>query len=297
MPNIEFSVAHHLHTPGGNVEINAASGYRYMVQSDSYKIVPSLRATQDNISQADGSVLHPRWKSGLVATMQVCYWIGGAGADGSPACGEDARLMHEELMSALNSIRMLSGSEQRLLWQPTGYGDERMLDQIQVLSWPDPTFDLAGTEVCVSFAVESPFPYALDATQLSTAIGGSSGATVTVLNSGNADFSPVVQINGPFTTFTLTNLTDLDPDGNPLKIVYDGTRPGAAPVTLGDYLELDFFRGTAYLNGDVTNLIAGIDPTESDFWHLLTEQFLGGPNYIQLDGGLTGTILSNNAWA
>lgn len=298
MPNLEFDVAHSLHTPGGNISLNTATGDRYLIQSEDYKIIPSLRVTQDNISQADGSVLHPHWKTGLVATITVSYMQTSApGAEDRPACGADLRLMHEALICALNSIRRLTGAEQRLLWQPTGYGDQRMLDQIQLLSWPDPKYDLDGTEALVSFAVESPFPYAIDATQTTTPVGGSAGGTVLVTNSGNADFSPVVQVNGPFSSFVLKNITDLDPAGNPLQLVYNAALPGGVSVASGHYAEIDFFRGTVYLDGDGANLIGGIDPTQSDFWHLLTDQFLGGPNIIQLSGAPSGQILSNNAWA
>lgn len=303
MPNIEFSVPHSLLTPGGNVDLNTDAGLRYLIQSDSYKIVPALRVTQDNISQQDGSVLHPRWKTGLVAQMQVAYWTTGPAlstnpdAEDKPACGSTLRGMHETLVSALNSIRILTGEPQRLVWQPTGYGDQRMLDQIQLLSWPDPSYDLDGVEAMVSFTLETPFPYAIDLTEQTTVMGGSAGPTVFITNGGNADFWPVARIYGPAFGFTLTNESDLDPSGVPLTFVYDSTRPGALAIGPSDYAEIDFFRGTIYLNGNGANLAAGVDPTLTDFWQLLTEAFLGGPNQITMTGAPLVRILWQNAWA
>jgi hypothetical protein len=293
MPNLEWSVAHTLQTPFMNIDINTASGNRYIVQPDTYTIVPSMRVTQDNISQADGSVLHPRWKTGLVATMKLAFYGGtGGDSDDAPACGSQLRVMGEDLAGALTSIQRLTGAAQRLVWQPTGYGDMRMLDQIQVLSWLQPEYDLEGVETAVTFAVESPFPYAIDATENTTMMGTTSaGGSVVITQAGNTKFSPVVRVNGPTTVFTLTNLSDLDELGNPLEIHYDSTRPGAHSIAGGHYAEIDFFRGTVYLDGSGTNLIAGIDPTVSDFFHLVP-----GDNYLQIVGA-DCSVLWNNAWA
>lgn len=253
--------------------------------------MPALRVTQDNISQADGSVLHPRWKTGMVATMRVAFHIaeGGDGvSDYVPACGADLREMDDELALHLNALRQLTTTTQRLLWTPAGYGQQRMLDQVQVLSWPDPSYD--GDEASQTFALETPFPYAEDATEQSQVIAaGTSGAAI--VNVGNAAFSPVVRVTGPFLGFTLVNHTDLDPLGVPLEVLYDSTRPGALAVAGGHFAEIDFFRGTIYLDGSGVSLIAGIDPTLSDFWHLVP-----GSNTITISGA-GATILWNNAWA
>lgn len=300
MANIEWYVPHTLLTPGGNVDLNTSADLRYIIVPDSYKIVPSLRVTQDNISQQDGSVLHPRWKTGLVATLQVAYWAtgpGGANSPDAPACYADMRTMHEALVSALNSIRVLTGQEQRLVWQPTGYGDQRMLDQIQLLSWPDPSYDVDGELAVVEFAVESPFPYALDFTEETTTLGGSAGTTVLITNGGTADFWPVARVYGPTPGFILTNTSDLDPDGNAMKVVYNSALPGGAAIGPSDYAEIDFFRGTIYLNGNGANLAAGLDPTQTDFWQLLTEAYLGGPNVVTISGAPLVHILWQNAWA
>lgn len=301
MPNLEYDVPMRFETPGGTVELNVAdpdTGRIYICRFDSYQIVPTLRVTQDNISQADGSVLHPRWKTGLVATFKVSYYLRvsgtDAGVESEPACAQDLREMHEALIGALNSIRRFEGATQRYFWQPTGYGDERMLDDIQLLSWPDPSYDLQGVEASVSFSVESPFPYAIDATEVDTDIADA--ATETITNIGDSDESPVIKVFGPSSGFTITNLDDLDETGTPLAVVYDGSRPGAVNIASGHYAEIDFFRGTIFNDGDGADLIAGIDPTLTDFFHLKPVGVAPTGNRITITGA-SCTVLSNNAWS
>lgn len=293
MPNLEWEVPHAIESPEGTLVLNVpdvVTGRCFRVYPDGYRIVPSLRVTQDNISQADGSVLHPRWKTGMVATMRVAFHIaeGGDGvSDYVPACGADLREMDDELALHLNALRQLTTTTQRLLWTPTGYGQQRMLDQVQLLSWPDPSYD--GDEASQTFALETPFPYAEDATETSTALTAIIPSTLT--NLGTAAFSPVARVAGPAFGFTLTNADDLDADGNPLQLVYDSTRPGGLAIPPGHYAEIDFFRGTVYQDGSGVNLISGIDPTVSDFWRLVP-----GANIVTITGA-NATVLWNNAWA
>jgi hypothetical protein len=296
MANLEWEVAHELVSPYGSVKFNdvdAVTGRVFRIQSDTYRMVPSLRVTQDNVSQADGSVLHPRWTSGLVTIVQVAYNImvdpSQPVGEMTPACGNDLREMHDELVLHLNAIRR-NDDANRLYWTPTGLGDRQLLANIQLLAMWDPSYDLAGTEAMVAFAVESPFPYAIASTQVSTVI--TDGSTVAITNAGTCPFSPVVQIdNQGSNPITLTNLDDLDDDGNPLSVVYDDTRPGAIAIPGGHYAELDFFQGTCFEDGSGADLIAAIDPTLTDFWHLNP-----GANNIVITGA-DCTVLSNDAWA
>lgn len=298
--NLEFSVRHTIQSRYGSIELNVpdmSTGRNFMIQSDGYKMIPSLRVTQDNISQSDGSVLHPRWLSGVTAIMTLALRVMDEPGDptcpySKPACKSDLREMEEELLLHLNGLRQLTTLSQRLFWYPDGYGDHRMLDDIQLLAIWDPSYDLDGEEALISFALESPFPYAEDATEIDSVIGsGSTGGTVTVNNLGNAEFRPVFKVHGPTSFFTLSNLDNLDSDGNPLEIVYDSSRGGASVINTGHYLEIDTFRGTAFLDGSGNNLIAGIDPTVTDFWTILP-----GSNTIQLVGA-SADMLWNYAWA
>lgn len=304
MPNMEFDIPMSIVAPTGTLLLNQAdadTGYIWRVVPDNYSIVPSLRVTSDNISQADGSVLHTRYKTGLVATFQVVYFVTDSGTDANPvdvhpACGADLRLMHEQLMLVLNDLRRLDpdpAAVQRYFWTPTGYGDQRMIDDIQILSWPDPNFDYSGVEgneASVTFSIEAPFPYAIDATEIDTDITN----TGAVANAGNSDQSPVIKVHGPFTAFTLTNEQDVDENGNPKSVVYDSSRPGGIAITSGHYAQIDFFQGTIFKDGDVLDLIASLDPTMTDFWVLKAAT----SNTIDIGGGATSiTVLSNNAWA
>lgn len=251
-------------------------GALFLIQPDGYKIVPSMRVTQDNVSQQDGSVLHPRWTSGLVATMKVCYALAPLGyvvtSESTPAANElstptnvELRIMHEQLILHLQDLLRASADPnnlQRLLWYPTSYGQARMLTGIQTLAWADPVFEVPFT--CVTFSLEGPLPYAIDANEMDPTITGGAGPTL-LPNAGNAPCYPVVQVNGPFTSFTLSN------NDTGEAVVYSG-----AAVASGHYAEINFFDGTVYLDSSSTDLIASIDPTLTDFWTIAP----GGSNVV-----------------
>ena len=286
MPNLEWDVLHSLVTPSGTLDFNEvdSSGHRWQIIPDGYRIVPTLRVTADNLSQADGSVLHPRWKTGLVAFLTVHYQVAvnDSPIEYEPACGEDLRTMHELLIRHLDEIRDYSSSTQaRLVWTPSGLGDDRMLTDIQLLSWPDPVQD-GPLQRGVSFSIETPFPHAIDSTEIQTAI--SSGSTVTIANAGNTPQKPVVRVTGPDGAFAIENLT------TDLKVEYDSSRPGAASVASA-YGEFDFFRGTVFQDGNGADLIAGVEPTTSDFWSLVP-----GNNSVKMTGA-AAVVLSNAATA
>lgn len=292
MPNLEWEVEHQLITPEGTLTFNVpdSSGRIYIVQPDDYSIVPSMRVTADNLSQTDGSYLHPRWKTGLTATMRVEFGVVGVGGDlpdYTPACGQDLRIMWEDLTAALDSIReQVAVNSARLIWMPTGTG-ARMIDDIQTVGWPTPSFSPPGAYA--TFSVESPFPYAIDFTQQTTTINAT---TTTITNNGTADLLPVCKVFGaPTSSFTLTNASVVDEFGNPLELFYDSSRPGAIAVPGGgQYAEIDFFKGTIFLNGNSTDLIAGLDPTVSEFFALAK-----GANVITTD--CDAQFLWNPAWS
>lgn len=298
MVNLEWEVPHTIVSPLGSVDLNVPDddGRVFQIVSENYKIIPSLRVTQDNISQADGSILHPRWKTGLVATMRIEFHVKTDTEAGyRPACQQDLREMSDLLALNLNAMRTLStdaNSNQRLLWTPTGYtgGNRRMLTYVQVLSWPDPQFDASDNQCSVDLALETPFPYAIDLTEIDTPPSGSD-SSATVTNDGTAVQSPVIKVFGPTSGFTLQNADDLDAQGNPKAIVYDSSRPGGVAIGGSQYAEIDFFRGSIFLNGDVSDLIANLDPVLTDFFGLVP-----GDNDITIDDG-TFQILSNAAWA
>jgi hypothetical protein len=275
MPNLEWEVPHTLVTPYGELELNVTDPdtlRRYQILQSGYRMGPTLRVTADNLSQADGSVPHPRWLTGVTALMTVRFQIQEADDDEpefTAACGQDLREMYELLALHLNSIRELvpfdaggsTPAEQRLYWLPTGYGDQRLLNEILLLTWLEPERD--DVETSVTFSVESPFPYAIDSTEVDVPISG----TVVITNEGNSDFMPVVEVTAS-SAFTITNHSVLDDDGNPLSVVFNASLPGGVAVG-GAGAEIDFFRGTIFAGGSDTELIQGIDPTLSDFFPLI----------------------------
>ena len=296
MPNLEFAVEHILQSPLGMLNFNevltaGSSGgvdnAVFLIDPDGYKIVPTMRVTADNISQQDGSVLHPGFTSGLVASMKVRYALCPSGVypgDVIPACNQDLRLMHEHLILHLQALLRASATpntSQRLYWFPTGLGDSRLLQAVQTLGWVDPT--VGGTSdddfTYVTFQLESPFPYAIDATQDSTALTDGGGPVV-IPNAGDAPFFPVIQVDGATSAFTGTNVDTGE------QVVYSGTA-----IAGGHYAEINFFNGTIYLDGDSTDLQASLDPTNTDFFTIAP----GGSN-VEIVGA-SATVLSNNSYA
>lgn len=292
--NLEWDALHELITPQGAMVWNGAvgglldsgKGALFLLKPNPYKIVPAkLRPVTDSISQADGSSLQPPYVDGLVGSFYMEFWVQNdpnESSDQSPACGADLRQMGELLTLHLNALRSYSadpGDQQRLLWQPTGYGDARLIDSLLLAAWEDPEpFDASGgSGMSVTFELATPFPYAIDATEIDTTIAGGSSGTIT--NAGNAAQSMVTRTHGPTSAFVIENL-----DTGEL-LSYSGAAIGG-----GDYAEIDWFRGTIFLNGSGANLIAGLDPAATDFWTLRP-----GVNNIAVTGGDTD-FLSNAAW-
>lgn len=296
--NLEWSVLQAITSPYATLLLNEPLplsgrdyGFLYLVKPDGYQVSPGkFRPTVDSISQADGSSIQPAYIDGLVATLTVSFWLQKRGVDGErePACGEDLRLMNEQLMGVVNSLRSYStdpAADQRYLWTPTGYGDQRMLTDVILAAWPAPTIDVP--EVSVTFALASPFPYAIDATETSTPIAA--GGTAVVSNAGNASQSPVIRVHGPSTEFVVENL-----DTGQLVSYSDASDPGSLNIPAGHYVELDFFRGSATLSGGAgTDVIAGLDLGATDFFLLAP-----GSQTLSLSAGGTGgaDVLHQAAW-
>lgn len=261
----------------------------YLVKPDGYQIVPGkYRAIIDSVSQADGSSIQPPFIDGLVATMTIEYWMtpNGERAQLTPACAQDVREMHQTLMGVLNSLRVWTtdpNNMQRYMWTPTGTsGVQRMLTNVLLASWPVPSVQTNQPLVSVTFEVGTPFPYAIDATEIDTTIDD--GDSAAIVNDGNAAQSPVMQVAGPTSGFTITNSTTGQ------QIVYDASRPGAVSIGSGHFAEINFFQGSIFLDGDGADLSAGLDPENTDLFPLEP-----GSQTI----GITGadvTVLSNAAW-
>lgn len=272
--NLEWDVPHAIVSPQGTLHLNIAgpalsSGLFpvFLIQPTPYSIVPaSFRSVRDNISQADGSSLQPPFLSGLLASLDVQYQTQhypDDGSDRSPACGADLRQMDERLTLHLNALRSFSSTptvNQRLQWTPRGYGGDRMITAVLLAAWLAPDFSnspLATT----SFQIATPFPYAIDAAQTDTAIAA--GGTGVVVNGGNATQMPIMRAYGPTSAFVIENQHTAE------LLSYDGGRPGAVSIAAAHYAEIDCFAGTIRLDGTGADLIAGLDPTFTDFFGLV----------------------------
>lgn len=265
-------------TPRGSLQFNVESGDRYMVVASGSSVAWTVRGGHDDVPQAHGSIVHPKFRTGLTLTVAVEFWTGIGPAEGAPACGEDLDRMHQTLMLHLNELD--DADSARWFWLPENYGDLRLIDNIRIASVEPITFP--SEQAQMSFSVESPFPYAIDFTEQQTAIPDVGSVTVT--NLGTTEVWPVFRVLGPTSLFVLSSNTLGQ------QLVYDASRPGAAAIAAGDYAEIDFFRNTIYLNGDQANLKAGIDVETSDFFTLVP-----GANDVSLSGA-TATMLWNHAW-
>jgi hypothetical protein len=287
--NLEWDVPHTLTSPAGDVDMNqpgfllddGVTHAWYLLRANPYTIIPALRATRDDLSQADGTSLQTPYISGLVASLYVEYWVSGAGLDcpDEPACGSQLRQMDEFLTLNLNALRKQSATpdgSQRLLWQPTGVVGRRMLTQILVAQWMDPVpFDAGGgTGMAVTFAVATPFPYALDEDAVNYDIGD--GGDMLIPNDGNADYSPVILLAGSSSSFAITN----EDTGEVVSYV--------GPDAVAGTGEIDFF--TANISSFGTDLIADLDPTVTTFFTIPP----GGAD-IAVDG-IDMTVVSRAAW-
>lgn len=272
-PVADWSVPFTLTSPYGTLVLNTAiPGLGiYFLNPQSCQMSLDVRATKSNVPQSDGSILHRRFMTGMEGQLAIQLWNN---AD-AVACDEQLQEMQDLLTKHLRALLNAGDNEGRLSWSPAG-GNQRMLDDIRLLVYPLATLidSNAGTEL--SCTIDSEFPYAQDENQTTTSIndGGSSA----LVNDGSAEYFPVFKVYapnpGPMTAFTLTNAASA------LQIVYDSTLPGADTVAFGDYIEINTFRNTAYLNGNGADMKAGIDELSSEYWPLLV-----GSNSVSITGG------------
>jgi hypothetical protein len=279
--NLEWgSIPARLITPAGTLEFNAASGQRFLLDDSKCSMSLGLRLATTDIPQASGAIFHlPRFESKSLATLGVEFWDGA-----NPACTSVLREMDDLLF--LHLLALLDGQNGRFEWDPSGAGT-RILDNINWAAAAAPFIEANSTRG-YTFAVDSPFPYAITLAQTVQTI--TDGATATVTNGGNAPFFAVIKAQGPTSAFTIINHTVLDIDGNALEVVYDSSRPGAVSIAGGHYAELDFFRNTIYLDGSGANLKPGIDSTVLDFFPINP-----GANSISV-AGCDIDLLLNDAW-
>jgi hypothetical protein len=291
-----------LMTPEGTLDLNKTDastdttrGRRFQLNPAKCNAILPVRATEDDIPQGDGGIPHRRWRSmfGVHLAIEPLQDFDDESGQGEPACDEALVDMLDLLGLHLNAMirtGLVSGfPNARLVFTPSGKAD-RMFDRCQLgAGGITNNLDgaLGGTQVEVDF--DTPYPYYIEAQETQTMLSDT-GVQV-IENAGNVDFFPVVKVYGPTSNFVLLNDSVVDLDNQPLEILYNASLPGAAAIGGGDYLEINFFTGEAFLNGSGADRIAGIDFRYSEFFPLVP-----GDNLVASIGA-SALVLSNGAWA
>jgi len=251
----------------------------FMLDENACRAGTTVRAENDPVPAGDGSIQHLRFSDGMQATLKVQLWEADPGPTTSypykPAEGLQllygVDFLNRFLRDLVNSPGdPLAGDGQgRLAWSTDVPAfPYRMLDKIKLLSAP--VWQKEDRVYTCEFTVDSPFPYALDLTEFQDDSWPS-----TLSNWGSAPTYPVWIIEPSNTIETLYYFT-IRNDTYDLEIVYDADLPGASGVAPGDFIEINTFKNTAYLNGDGANMKPGIDIENSDFFPL----FYGDNNII-----------------
>ncbi len=291
-----------LETPEGTLALNqtGTDNRRWQLIPSKCRGVLPVRQTEDLRPQGDGAIPHRRWRSGYGIHLAMEPVIDNGGDDEyTSACDADLVAMLDELglhVNAMIRTGLLPGfPNARLVWTPSG-ASNRMLDRAQLASEPqceELGGDLGGT--LVEFDIDTPYPYYMEETETDTTLYGAGPQTI--VNPGNIDFFPVFDFYAAgedVYAFTIWNHSIQDTDGMDLQVQFNSGLPGAIPISDGDFLRINFFRGTAYLNGDSTKYMAGIDMQGTDFFPLIP-----GANSIEILGGSGGGLAlcrSNGAW-
>lgn len=263
--------------------VQTASGL-YLFDQAGCSLDFEVRSTKSNVPQANGSILHHRFLTGAVMPLTIQLWE----EPDKVACGEVLQNMLDELSGALRSLLNAGDNEGRIAWEVAG-GDERMLDDVRLLVYP--SYQMGGLGV-VTVTLDSRYPYAQDLVQTRTGIAN--GATVTITNTGTADYDPVFQVNrlNGVTAATAVNAFTIENLTTGLQFDYTDALPGAVPISAGgNYAEIDVFGNTIYLNGDGANLKAGVLELDSEYFPLQI-----GANNIKITGCDTD-VLHAPAWA
>lgn len=260
MPVSDWNVPATLASVYGDLSLNATTGDRYILMREGCDMWQDVRAQQLSVPTEDGSLIQERFVTGTRLKLLVGLWH-----NDEPACYDDLTRMVDTISKHAQSM-VKAAFAGRFLWDPDG-DDIRLLDYMQMSDRMQWNWSEIVPQVTLTF--DSPFPYAIDFTQISTSLPS------TLNNVGNATFYPVFQISGGG-AFTLSN------DTTGQAIVFTGSYSG--------YAEIDTFRNTIYQNGSGANLKDGIDVQASDFFGLVP-----GNNVISLSGG-TGIALWQAAW-
>lgn len=280
---VDFSIRDRVWAPGSQelllnqtIAFSAGDG-AYMLDQGGCTLGATVRAEKENVPQADGSILHCRYVTGMEMQLAIQLWD--ASLD-QPACDSLLQEMLDELMAYLYNLINADDDDGRVYWQPAGV-NQRMLDDCRLLVYPAEQHPDSGI-MGVTVTLDTQWPYSVDAAQLSPTLPGN------VTNAGNRDTYPVWKIYYPVSYTTIANSDTGE------QFSWDSSRPGTGgPLDPGDYLEIDTFKNTVYKNGTGANLKAGIVMESSQFFTIPP-----GTWPITLsEGSASSVCLINAAWA
>lgn len=278
----DWDVEFELRAVAGTIVLNEAGDTwpKYGLVADRCTAGWDTRVGKANVPAQSGSILRRRFKTGTEVSLVVEPWED----DGQPACGRLLTEMMDDLRLVLDSLLLDTSGYGRLTFTPTGLA-ARIFDAAMLLDIPRASItDKIRTEQ--PFTLDSPFPYLMSLTQRVESVFAGTGGTE-VSNHGTADFWPVLKVYGPFSEF-LINHEDLG-----MIIVYDDSFPGAPTISSGEYIEIDTFRNTAFVDGDQADAWPGIDVELSDFFPIVPTAT--GGNTIVSDVDVD--FLINDSWA
>ncbi len=265
-----------------------ASGI-YILRHDGCTLNNTVRLQKENVPQEDGAILHRRYVAGMEMVLAIQMWD----RPDQIACDESLQAMLDDLMGYLYGLLNAGDNEGRISWLPAGnsspYSNYRMLDDIRLMTYPAESQG-AGSPYEIGVTLDCALPYAEDETQFSPPppIPGP------VINAGNRPTYPVWKIVGTFTSFTMTATF---PDTSTAEFSFDGSlNGGGGAVTTPDYLEINTFNNTVYLNGSGANRMPGIVMPDSEFFSLPPGTTTIAITYGGGAGGASVGLI-NAAWA
>jgi len=221
----------------------------FLLNMDACDFAISVRETSNNVPQSDGGILHHRFLTKTNITLSIGLWED----DDQPACDELLAAMVDALSGAFRSLLNAGDNAGRLAWEVAGGSSPtstlRMLDDCRLFVYPD--YDERSVEAkTIVVTIDSQYPYAQDLTPIFTPVAA--GDTEVLVNTGTAAYFPVFRVYGPAAGFTISLGVDR-------QLVFVDAIGG------GDYVEIDTFRNTMFLNGDGADQLSGLDVENSVF--------------------------------
>jgi hypothetical protein len=278
---VEWNIPFTLTSPYGTLAMSSGTGYVFDPARCSAGA--AIRETRDDIPQASGGILHREYVSSYEMHIGLVFMD----APDSPACAASLREMWEALQLHLGGLLCEQQFEEddvvnrRIQWTPEGYGQDRLMVNVRLLEELK-VVGVQDAQTTASFALHSPYPYVIDQTLTTTTI--TDGSTVTITNPGNTPIYSDFKVYGATSAFTYSNVT------YGFDMIYDSSLPGAIPILGGDFAFFGHFANNVFLNGNLDNLIAGVDIENSDFFPLMP-----GANDITINGA-DMDVLWNAGW-